>query len=278
MGNKTLTVRDIKEALESIVPLGLQESWDNSGLLIGFEDRQVSRIMTCLELNTKNVEEAITMGAEMIITHHPLIFGSISSLNTSTPLGAVIIRLIRHGISVYSCHTPFDKVNGGNNDALAGILGLKDVKDLSGNSVPSTDKMLESPSDMHIGRIGKLKRTITFDRAISMVCQALNLQKSQISAVGELDTEISKVGICTGAGVEFTEAALKQGCQLFITGDVKYHQAQNARDQGICLIDAGHYGTEKIFPAVMKVQLEKVLDHTVEIITSETDINPFVVL
>ena len=278
MGKKSLTVKDIKEALESIVPLELQETWDNSGLLIGFEDRQVSRIMTCLELNTENVEEAINQGVEMIITHHPLIFERISSLNANTPLGAVIIRLIRHGISVYSCHTPFDKVNGGNNDALAGLLELKDVKDLSGNNVPSTDKMLESPSEMHIGRIGKLKKTITFEMAIYKVCQALNLQKNQISAVGELDTEISKVGLCTGAGVEFAEAAWKQGCQLFITGDVKYHQAQNARDHGICVIDAGHYGTEKIFPAVMKVQLEKVLDNRVDIIASETDINPFVVL
>ncbi|MBQ0079008.1 MAG: Nif3-like dinuclear metal center hexameric protein, partial [Eubacterium sp.] len=260
------------------VPLQLQEEWDNSGLIIGFEDRQVSRVLTCLEINMEVVDEAIAMGAEMIISHHPLIFGSISSLNANTPKGAVIIRLIRHGISVYSCHTPFDKVNGGNNDALAGILDLRDITDLAGDPVKKPADMLAAPSEMHIGRIGRLHKTLKFSQVIDMVCENLGIPISQISAVGHMDAEISRIGICTGAGSEFIEVAAGQGCEAFITGDVKYHQAQDAREIGMCVIDAGHFGTEKIFAAVMQLQMEKLVPGSVEFVASEVNLDPFEVL
>lgn len=278
MKDKVTTVGDISKIIESIAPAGLQEEWDNSGLLIGFEDRQVSKVLTCLEINMDVVEEAISKGAEMIISHHPLIFGGISSLNADTPKGAVIIRLIRHGISVYSSHTPFDKAPGGNNDALAGVLGLKDITVLDGSKVPSAEDMIIKPSQMHIGRIGKLKKPLRFSQVIDLVCDELRINPSMISAAGNLDRVISKIGLCTGAGAEFTEAAAQQGCEAFITGDVKYHQAQDAREMGICLIDAGHYGTEKIFPAVMKIQLEKVLEKDVVVTASEIDLDPFLAL
>ena len=278
MSRKPITVKDIKTALEAVIPAELQEEWDNSGLLIGFEDRQVSRIFTCLELNTENVEEAINSGAEMIITHHPLIFGGISSINADTPKGAVIIRLIRHGISVYSCHTPFDKARGGNNDALAGLLDLEDITDLSGENVPDADRMIAAPSELHIGRIGRLKKPLRFSQVIDFTCDALGLVPGQLKVVGDLDREISIIGMCTGAGAEFIPQAASAGCQAFITGDLKYHEAQDARDLGICVIDAGHYGTEKIFPAVMKVLLDKILDSSIHVIASETDIDPFEII
>lgn len=278
MSKKITTVRDVIDALEKIVPPALQEEWDNSGLIIGFEDRQVSRVLTCLEVNMEIVDEAIEMGAEMIVSHHPLIFGGVSSLNIGTPKGAVIIRLIRHGISVYSSHTPFDKVSGGNNDALAGILGLKDITDLAGDPVAKANDMVASPSEMHIGRIGRLQTPMKFSQVIDMVCENLGIEISQVSAVGHMDTEIDRVGICTGSGSEFIAHAASMGCQAFITGDVKYHTAQDARDIGMCVIDAGHYGTEKIFGAVMQMHLEKALPGGVEIISSEINLDPFEVL
>ena len=273
-----ITVKDITTILESAIPAGLQEEWDNSGLLIGFEETQVHRILTCLELDMHVAEEAIRKSAEMIVTHHPLIIGSIRSIRHDDPQGALIINLIREEISVYSCHTPFDKVNGGNNDALAGLLKLKKITDLAGDSVPAADKMLASPSEMHIGRIGRLQTPLRLSQVIDFSCEALGLVPAQLKVVGNLDAEISKIGICTGAGAEYIEQAAAMGCQLFITGDLKYHQAQDAKAIGMCVIDAGHYGTEKIFPAVMKVQLEKLLPGSIDVIASEVDLDPFLVL
>lgn len=272
------SVREIVFDLETVIPSGLQEEWDNSGLIIGFEDREVHRILTCLELDMRNVEEAISKDVQMVITHHPPIFGGLTGLRTSVPSEAVILELIKNDISVYASHTPFDKIAGGNNDALAGLLELKNVTDLAGRKVPDVKKMLKEPSEMHVGRIGELKKPLPFSQVIDFCCDALLVEPMQLRVVGDLNREITKVGICTGAGAEYALQAERMGAQAFITGDLKYHQAREAAHYGMCVIDAGHYGTEKIFPAVMKVQLEKFLDPQIEIIASAVDIDPFTML
>ena len=108
------------------------------------------------------------------------------------------------------------------------------------------------------------------------VCDSLGLRQSQIRVSGRLDDEIRNVGVCCGSGAEFFKAAKKMGCDLFITGDVKYHQAQEAAADGLCIIDAGHHGTEKSFAVNMKEKLDKELDGSVKVIESETDLDPFI--
>ena len=275
--NIDLSVREITELIEEAIPSSLQEDWDNSGLLLGFGNRKVKKILTCLELDMRVVEEAISKDVDMIVTHHPLIFGGLRSINDSFPMGEAIIELIKREISVYSSHTPFDKISGGNNDALAGLLGLKNITDLGGGKVRDAGAMLEDPSEMHIGRIGQFKQAMKLSEVVDLCCDVLSINPLSMRVVGDLEADIDKVGICTGAGAEYIGTAKAQGCQLFITGDLKYHQARDAELAGICVIDAGHYGTEKIFPAVMKVQLEKFLDD-VDIMVSEVDLDPFTVL
>ncbi len=275
--NIDLSVREITELIEEAIPSSLQEDWDNSGLLLGFGNRKVKKILTCLELDMRVVEEAISKDVDMIVTHHPLIFGGLRSINDSDPMGEAIIELIRREISVYSSHTPFDKISGGNNDALAGLLGLKNITDLGGGKVRDAGAMLEDPSEMHIGRIGQFKQTMKLSEVVDLCCDVLSINPLSMRVVGDLEADIDKVGICTGAGAEYIGTAKAQGCQLFITGDLKYHQARDAELAGICVIDAGHYGTEKIFPAVMKVQLEKFLQD-IDIMVSEVDLDPFTVL
>ena len=109
-GNDIYTVGDIAGIIEGLVPSALQEEWDNSGLLIGFEDKEVHNILSCLEIDDKVLAEAKEIGADMIVTHHPLIFSGIKALNDGDYKGGIIMELIASGISVYSCHTPFDKV------------------------------------------------------------------------------------------------------------------------------------------------------------------------
>lgn len=276
--NGILTVSEVTRVIEEIVPVELQEEWDNSGLLIGFERRTVSKALLCLEINRAVLEEAKELGAEMIITHHPVIFSGFQALQDSNLKDRLILDIIKSGISVYACHTPFDKIKGGNNDVIIERLGLTSVRTLSGNNVNTPSKMLEKQDPGDIGRIGEFKNMITFGEIIQHVATQLNLSIRQIRAAGSLDKYIAVVGVCTGAGADMTKMAASSGCDLLITGDVKYHEAQDARDLGICLLDAGHYGTEKFFGEAMKEKLEKKLGDSVELMISGVDLDPFEIL
>lgn len=277
MKDRKFYVKDIEFLMERIAPKGLQESWDNSGFNIAFEESEVKNILTCLEIDERVISEARNNRCNVIVTHHPLIFTGIKILKSGDFQGKLIMRLIDNGISVYSCHTPFDKVKGGNNDMLTKLLGLSGVKNLDGEDVMSADKMIGQTSESDIGRIGKLKKTMSLEDMILLVCGSLKLRQSQLRISGDLSSEIKTVGICAGAGAEFIPKAQEQGCDLFITGDVKYHQAQEAAARGICIIDAGHYGTEKIFADNMKDKIVRELDGKVgaEVITSEINLDPF---
>jgi dinuclear metal center YbgI/SA1388 family protein len=273
-----ITTADVSTAIENIAPAGLQEAWDNCGIMIGFKDAPVKKILTCLEINEAILDEAKELDVNMIITHHPLIFGGIKSLCTCNYKDRIIMELIRSGINVYSCHTPFDKVKGGNNDVIAEKLGLVSVKNLNGADVPSAAKMMERMDEADIGRIGEFRKPMLLKDVIKLVADNLGLSMRQIRVTGNLNTEISKVGICTGAGSDLMGMAAGQGCQLFVTGDVKYHEAQTALEEGICVIDAGHYGTEKFFGEEMKMKLQKELGKNVEIIASSVNIDPFEII
>lgn len=272
---KIVTVSDVKAAIEEIAPLSLQETWDNSGLIIGFENETVEKILTCLELNEAVAEEAVAAGVDMVVTHHPLIFGGIKAITGGSAQGRTMMKLMKSGISVYSCHTPFDKIRGGNNDMIAELLDLSSVKNLRGDDVESPSKMVDRMDEADIGRIGKLKKPMSFMDFIAAAADKLNMSIRDFRMVGDLDSEITTIGICTGAGADLIEMAAAAGCQLMITGDVKYHEAQSAKDIGICVLDAGHYGTEKFFAANMKKMLDKELDGKTEVIASKMNIDPF---
>ena len=270
-----LTVSEIAEVIEEIAPAELQEEWDNSGLLIGFEINPVVKLLTCLEVNEAVVEEAVRVGADMIVSHHPLIFHGVKFVRDGDYSGKVLMDLIKNEISVYSCHTPFDKLKGGNNDIVAELLGLTSIRNLKGDDVGSPSKMIGNADEADIGRSGKFKNSMSFMQVIELVANRLSMSIRDLRAVGELDTEITTVGICTGAGADMTAMAADAGCQLMITGDVKYHEAQEALERSVCLLDAGHYGTEKFFSAAMKGMLEKKLSETVEIAESAVCLDPF---
>ncbi|NLD20276.1 MAG: Nif3-like dinuclear metal center hexameric protein [Clostridiales bacterium] len=255
-----VSVKEVAEIINELIPNSTQEEWDNSGLIIGFEDREVKRIITCLDINAAVLEEALGKKVDMIVSHHPLIFDDIKSISDGDSAGKMIMSLIAGGISVYSSHTPFDKIKGGNNDVIAKNIGLTSVKTMG---------------EAELCRKGKLKKHLSFAQTIEAVAQGLEMSLRSIRTVGALDKEIGMVGVCSGSGAEFMELAKENGCDLLITGDVKYHQAMAAEELGICVIDAGHYHTEKFFGAAMKEKLEKRLEDDVEIIVSEKGRDPF---
>ena len=254
---------DLINRLDSIVPEETQESWDNSGIQINCGNREIRRVLVALEITFEVIEEAVREKADMIITHHPLIFTGVKSIDADDVRGRYIIDLINNGISVYSLHTNFDKAPGGNNDYIANILDLDEISPL-----------IIDGCDDEITRTGYCRQTSLLELAHTLA-DGLGIDRSFVTITGEPDTPVSKVGICSGAGSEYIEPAMKNGCDVFITGDVKYHEAVAAREMGMCIIDAGHFGTEKIFAEAFTELMYSNEFIEVDFIRSSIDINPF---
>ncbi len=253
----------LQQIIEEFAPLDLQESWDNSRFQIKLNNVEISRVLIAMEVTNRVIDEAIDKKIDVIVTHHPMLFSPVKSVDDNNFIGNYIVKLIKNNISVYSSHTPFDKVKGGNNDYLAKLLHLCDV-----DTIPSDES--------GFCRMGTVDGECTIGEYIDQVSKWLKIDKCFMGFCGNVNEVVTKVGLCTGAGAEFMEIAAAEGCDLFITGDVKYHTAQTARELGLNLLDIGHYGSEKIFVENMANYLRNMTD--LEIIESTENLNPFVKL
>ncbi len=248
--------------IEGISPGDAAESWDNCGWQVNCAGQEIKTVLVALEVTHQVIDEAIEEGAEMILTHHPLLFSGIKKVDESDVTGGYLFRLIQSGISVYSCHTSFDKAAGGNNDYMGQLLELRNIRPFD--------------RDNGLCRKGETPFEITFAELKHRAAEAFAVDESQFRSIGDLSSSITTVGWCTGAGSEFIRDAFDEGCDLYITGDVKYHEAQMAKEMGICVLDAGHYGSEKIFTENMAEQLRGAcIGETVDVIESAADLNPF---
>lgn len=235
-----MKVTDIENALFALAPKNLAEEWDNVGLMCGDEEQPVNRIFVCLELNAKTLSQAIDFRPDLIITHHPLIFKSLSSVTENTASGHYVRTLIKNNISLISMHTNFDKANGGMNDLLANALGLDDVR-------PYFDDECLSPEGKpisNIGRVGTLEPSMTLEDFSAFVRATLGC--GNLRTVGDLSEEISTVALCSGSGGDLLGCAYHAGADVYLTGDISHHEAQSAVEIGLNLIDAGHFETENI--------------------------------
>lgn len=258
----------IKKILDEIAPPNLAEDWDNSGVQIYTGKEDVTHIMTTLEITDGVIAEAAAAGCDMIVSHHPLIpapsFGMIQKIDAGEALGARILSLINAGISVYSAHTSFDSAMEGNNKYIAELMKLRNIR-----------RPVSEP-DNTIGVIGEFETPMTLIEACDHIENSLGLWEGYARAVGDPNGKVTKAAICTGAGFDFIDAAINEGCDVFITGDVKYHQALSAKDRGIAVIDAGHWGTEKSFTENFAAKLRERCDSTVEVTETTVNVNPFV--
>lgn len=252
---------DLLKELEKLAPQEFAESWDNPGLIIGDEKADIKKVLVALDVTDEVIDEAIGLGADIIVTHHPLIFSSIKQINSKTPLGRKILKLTKNGIAHFALHTNLDTVFGGTNDELASIIGLCDVKVL----VPAFEK---DGVEHGLGRIGNLPNEATLEEVAVLLKEKLGL--SNIRIIGEKCHIIKRIGLCTGSGIDFMKDAVKAGADLFITGDVRYHESQNALDLGISLIDATHYGSENIIVPVICRFIEG-LKSDIKVIRSAVD-------
>ena len=229
---KKVKVQNIAEILNRLAPRQLAEDWDNVGLLVGSFSAPVEKIFVCLDVTDETIKNAVNFGANLIVVHHPVIFRAVKNFRTDLPLGNKLETLIKNDVSVFAAHTNLDSAEGGVNDVLAEKLGLIDVKTFD--------------DELSLGRIGYLTKKMSAVEFAEHVAKVLNVDAVRLIDAGNF--EIEKVGICGGAGSEFISKAKFLGAQAFVTGDVKYHEAQNAADIKIHVVDAGHFATE--FPIV----------------------------
>jgi dinuclear metal center YbgI/SA1388 family protein len=224
------------KAMEKIAPPEKALAWDNGGLQVGDPSLLVVRALTALDCTDEVIDLAIEMSAQMIITHHPLIFSPIKSITTETPFGLRLIKLINRHISVYSAHTALDLAVGGTNDLLAAYLDL--VK-----TAPLMDYDSDEPG---LGRVGYLRKPCSLGDFASFVGEKL---QADVRICGNPDARLKKAALCSGggSGLKYFKAAKAKGADVYITGDIKFHDAQQALEMGLCLVDATHSATEAIY-------------------------------
>jgi len=364
------TVNDICMAMERIAPSKLAEDWDNTGLAVGDIHGEVKKILIALDVIEPVIEEAKLLGADMILTHHPmLLFQKFDNITTGTPLGRRIFDLVQNNIAALSAHTNLDTVEGGTNDILAGYMDLQDIEILEESHIQKLKKIVVYvPADYveavrtalceagaghiggyagctfetegigtflpldgtkpHIGEVGRSEKvaeirleTIVPEMLLSGVIAAMryahpyeevaydiyaveqkgkadgigrvgNLPKEMtlrelalllrdrlgldhIRLVGNAEEKVRRVGLCTGSGAGFMAAARERGTDVYLTGDMKYHEAQKAVEMGLCVIDVTHYASEVLVVPVLKQKLEEIARENgwddLEIICSKID-------
>lgn len=234
----------VTEVMEGYAPPELALEYDNVGLLLGSKDGSLNKLLIALDLDDAVADEAVALGADMVLTHHPIIFKAIKRITDEDSLGRRIIKLLRHNITVYAAHTNLDMAEGGTNDVLAALLGLENLAPL--------DAERREP-----GRIGALPRGNTLGGLADLVKERLELPA--VGVTGDMSRPVRRVGLCTGAGSGpgLIAVAKARGCDVYITGDVTYHNAQAAAELDIALIDATHYGSEVIIVKTLKNLLEE---------------------
>ena len=257
-----MLVRDIINILEAQSPPEYAESWDNVGLLCGRSDREVKRIAVALDATIDVIESAIENNADMLVTHHPLIFGKINRVNDRTVLGRKLLKLIESGIACYAMHTNFDTKGG-----MAKLAGEM-------LSVKNAEVLEETRDGEGLGVIGLLERTMTLREVAELTKERFGL--SEVLCFGDPDTEIEKVAVCPGSGKSVIDVSIEKGAGCLITGDIGHHDGIDAMEAGLSIIDASHQGLEKIFTGFIR---DQVLGYypDFEVFSIDTD-RPYIVI
>jgi len=204
---------------------------DNVGLLAGSRHQEIHKILVALDLDDESLTAALSGGYGMVITHHPAIYRPLFGLTEEKAVTRRLTAMIRAGICLYAAHTNLDVAEGGTNDIVFERLGLMDKR-------PLVDK----ESGLPIGRVGRLPAPSVLDEFAAFVKKRLDAKG--VRFVGDLYKPLENVGLCTGSGMGYLGLAQAAGCDVYLTGDVKYHDAQAARDMGLAVVDAGHFATE----------------------------------
>lgn len=233
-----LTVQQVYDFINERAPFETQLAFDNSGLLVGHPDNEVTGVHFALDVTNHVIDEAIANGANLIVTHHPMMFSAIKRLVETDYQAKLLCRLIRAGISLISAHTNLDQAPGGCNDVLAQTIGLTDIEGEG------------------FVRVGALPHPMT---AVELAAHIGEKLGDVVRVMGDPAAVITRVGMCSGSGADEWPAAAVMGAQSFLTGEVKHHIALEASDAGVVMLEAGHHATEEpgIFALAKALQMSE---------------------
>lgn len=216
---------DIVRPIEEFAPVDQQEKWDNCGFCIGDKYASVTRALVALDCTEAVIDEAIECGADLVITHHPLIFSGVKQIGPHNIRGRIIMKAIKHGIAVYAAHTNMDKAAGGVSSLMADKLGLEQREPLTAEN---------------FGIVGNLQRPLNAKELVELVKNSFGGCIVRTSA--PLEEKIERVAVCGGSGRAFIADAMLKGAQVYITGDITYHEFET--EKGFMVMDIGHYSSE----------------------------------
>lgn len=248
-----LKCKDIISLIEQEAPLFLQESYDNSGLQWGNPEKEVEKVLVCLDFTQEALKAAIDNGVQLVISHHPILFEPLKSINTGIGKGAMLFDCIQNNITVYASHTNFDVADNGLNQYLADAFELQNIIGLK-NYYNHYNRQLVK-HEYSLGRVGNLKEKLKVDEFISLIKQRLDIPNVRVIGKRNND-EIQNVAVFCGSFDGDIEVLKEKKVDALITGDLKYHIALALEEIDILTVDAGHYHTEKPFIKVISDMLK----------------------
>ncbi len=236
-----MRLNEICKILEELSPLSFAEEWDNVGLLVGDRNKDVHSILLAVDATDDVIDEAIHLQADLIITHHPMIFRGMKKVVEEDFIGRQVLKLAGSGIAYYAMHTNFDVM--GMADAAADEMKLSGARVLT---VTYEDDI----SKEGIGRVGELPEMMSLEQCAEYVKKVFRVE--QVRVYGDRGDLVKTVAICPGSGEDSIGDAIAAGADVLVTGDIKHHAGIDAVARGLAIIDAGHYGIEKLFINYMK--------------------------
>ena len=233
-----MRIREITDAIEQYAPLRLQEEWDNAGIQVGNPEADITGVLLCTDATEVVVAEAIALGYNLVIAHHPLIFRGLKKIMGRTPVERTVAMAIKHDITIYSAHTNMDSAWQGVSFRMADKIGMTDVQFLDDNAVPPYGDM--NCATAGCGVIGNIEPMSAHD-ALKRVKAAFEVGAIRYS--GDAESMVSRVALCGGAGGFLLDKAVEMGAQLYVTADMRYHDFLD-NNKRILVADIGHYESE----------------------------------
>ncbi|HEY4556760.1 MAG TPA: Nif3-like dinuclear metal center hexameric protein [Enteractinococcus sp.] len=251
------TLSQVIQAMESLWPLDLQAGWDASGVVAGRPEQQIRRIHWAVDPVQAVADEAVEMGADLLITHHPLFLRPVNSMAATTFKGKVVHSLVENSCALITAHTNADSAVGGVSDVLAEILGLEDIVPLAAADGELTEE--------GIGRVGTLPQAMRLEEFAARVYSAMPSVAGGVRVAGDPNGIVSKVAVTGGAGDSLFEHVRQHAADVYITADLRHHPASEAREQAMMdadrpyLIDVSHFASEWLWLPAGANALERAL-------------------
>ncbi len=269
-----VTVADILNWLDSLAPFRYSASWDHCGLQVGSPGAEVERVLVALEPGTKSLGEAVYRKCQCLVTHHPLLFNPVYVIRQDMWPGNLISTAVKEEVNLVAAHSNLDAARDGTNEQMAKVLGLQSVEALETEGIWEGEERYAG-----LGCVGTLPRPVRLREFALFSEKAFGCMAMRV--VGNPDKRISRVAICSGSGGSLLDAVVEKRADVYITGDVKYHEAVRAEEDGLAIVDIGHFSSERVVvrPLAEYLRSRAAREQAVlEVYTADTESDPFLVL